>query len=179
MFKFFLSILLMFSMTGCMNQKAVLKPTKFSKETQQVLQLFQDQVAFYSTKVPENARSVEIHLWTLNDGKWNDEMISQGEAKDDDFAMQILDSSIRLIHYDDEGSVSSTINRKPIDIKDMGTAICRVEEPKEIKIGDHIPLWIQIYTRGDHFSVGENFKELDYEAGFAITYVALEEPISD
>ena len=68
-----LAVAMIFSLCACSQNKQSgisIKPTEFSEETLEVLDLFDDEIQFFDISLDENVKSFESSVWVYRDGEW-------------------------------------------------------------------------------------------------------------
>lgn len=68
----FIAIILVFSLCACSSsggQGMSIKPSEFSKETREVLELLKDELQFFDVSLDESAKYFKISVWVKRDGE--------------------------------------------------------------------------------------------------------------
>jgi len=175
---FIIFVLVTLLLSACTNDlttggKMTIKPSQFSKETQEVLKLFDDEILFLDYKVDETVKAYSINLWAYQNGEWiGNGATSGGFDLGDRIALRLTDNSYDLYTIDETGHTKYGIN-------DLGTdfSVCtsiastRLTNPTSIELNKEIPLWVKIGTDKHGISIGEihDFRNSDCNAGVAIT----------
>lgn len=71
-----LAVAMLLSLCACSRNKRsvmTIKPSEFSKETQEVLDLFDDEIRFFDISLDETVKSYTISVWVYRDGTWNED----------------------------------------------------------------------------------------------------------
>lgn len=173
-----LFLLITLLLSACTNYltiggKMTIKPSQFSKETQEVLKLFDDEIIFFDYKLDETVKAYSINLWAYQNGEWiGNGAIYGGFDLGDRIALRLTDNSFDLYTIDETGHTKYSIH-------DLGTdfSVCtsiastRLINPTSIELNKEIPLWVKLGTDKHGISIGEihDFRNSDCNAGVAVT----------
>ena len=155
-------------------EEMVIKPTKFSEETNKVLELIDNEIQFYDISINESAKSFEISIWNYVDEKWEQGSISYGEIEylEEQIAIRITDSTYELFHISDTGH---TKMKSDIQVTfDNSTSIIKskLSNEEKIELNKEIVIFYKIGTNKTSFSTSEfdeDFREFDCNAGIVVT----------
>ena len=104
---------LMLSLTACAKeeQKGMhIKPSEFTEETREVLDLFDDEVQFFDIVLDETVKSETITVWVYRDGEWEESGKTTGpvDTLERRIAIRLTEDSYELYSIDESGHVKYT-----------------------------------------------------------------------
>lgn len=186
--KLLYSLLAIFFITGCTNSQKVnypnsnanketmyIKPTEFSEETMEVLDLFDEEIQFFDISINDTAKSHTVSIWVYRDGEWKEDGKSYGEMEflGNRYAIRLTETSCELYSIDENGHTKVTYPKLDTTF-DESTAKMgwRLSNETEIELNQEIPLWVMIGSNVNSFEVSnmeKNFREINCSAGIAIT----------
>ena len=180
--KYFVVLSLMLCLCGCNNksntsnnnQEMYIKPSEFSKETLDVLKIFDNEIMFYDISINESVKSTKISMWTYHDGVWHEEGKIYGgpDLPVDRYAIRLKDKSFELYSINEDGfSKSAYDNLKTEFDKTTSKHGSRLNEKHEIKLNEEVVLWYIIGSNSTSFTLSDNidFRDYECETGIAIT----------
>lgn len=150
----------------------IIKPSEFSKETEEVLKLFDNEIFFLDYKVDETAVSQSINLWIYKDGEWVEAGATFGEIKflENRIAIQITDDNYNLYMIDENGHSKYGF---PVQTDfSVSTAFIssQLSDPTNIELNKEIPLFVKLGTDKNAIrTTSTDFRNSDCNAGVAIT----------
>lgn len=178
-FPIIMILALLITLTACGGGTASVKtmevaPAKFSKETKEVLDLFENEITFLDYKVDETVKSILIQIWTYENGEWK-----QGPAAYDDvhskqgrLALNITEYEYN-IHWMKDSGHSKIGCPASVDFKGLSTASGFLDDTNKIELNKEIILWSCIGSGGNNelYLIKDNFRENtgDYDAGIVAT----------
>lgn len=181
-----LLLLLTMGLTSCgqaeQKQGMIIGPSEFSEETQKVLTIVDDELAFFDYEVDETIRSQSIDIWQYKDGQWVSAGGSQGnlDERKGQIAIRLNDASYDLFDIHDSGhtkySSKSVVDFSPATSRSSK----RLGEPTTIQAGAEIPLWVVLGYEGDRIEVSNaagDFRQADCVSGLAVTVTFYEEAL--
>ena len=168
----------MLSICGCSSQQQAsmgIKPSEFSKETKEVLELFDDEIQFFDITLDDSVKSQSIVIWVYQNGEWNEAGRTEGETKflSNRIAIRLTENSYDLYTMDENGHIKYSFPNLTSNFENStatGGKIIDKEIPLELN--KETPIWFKIGTDKDSMSVGDimfNFRQIDCNAGIAIT----------
>lgn len=149
----------------------IIQQSKFSEETQEVLKIIDNEIAFFDYEVDESIKSMSMEVWAYKDGQW----INSGETHGDinpgkkRIAIRLNQNSGDVFEIDEKGYTKYTYDNI-VDFSEctMQTYF-RLTNPTNIEIDKEITLWANLGTSKNALSSSENFREVDCDAGVAVT----------
>lgn len=177
--RFFLLPLLLFlalcGLTACSSADSmVIKPTKLSKETLEVLKPLENELLILEATPDSTVKSYRLSLWRFEDGKWVENGASYGgmDLFKDRIMLRLSDTQFCLYSMDKDGYVGSTFNLSGTEFaRSSAVAAQRLSAPVDIELNKEIVLWVKLGTdqtsiRSD---ITEDFRTADCNAGLAVT----------
>lgn len=171
-------ILITLSLSACTspaNQNTMsIRPSQFSKETQEVMKIFDDEVIFFDCNLNESVKYFSINLWAYQDGKWVSKGNTSGgiELLDNRIALRLMDNHFDLYTIDESGYCKYSADDIGTDFS-VSTSILskKITNPVPIELNIEIPLWVKIGTDKHGISLGEayDFRNADCNSGVALT----------
>lgn len=155
---------------------ASIKSSTFSKETNNVLSIFDGKLYFFDTTWKDTAKYFKFTGWTYQDGAWVESGSTSGTSED--FPKQIallLEEDAytlyTLIDKDGSGGATVNLNHAIFETASM-TGVQKIEQNTQIPYDQETPIFVKIGTTQDNmkqFSITDDFRTLDCDMGFALT----------
>lgn len=149
----------------------IIQQSKFSEETQEVLQIIDNEIAFFDYEANETIKSKSIEVWTYKDGQWINSGGTHGDINPGKkrIAIRLNQYSGDIFEIDETGYTKYTYDNA-VDFSEctMQTNF-RLTNPTNIEINKEITLWANLGTSKNALSSSENFREVDCDAGVAVT----------
>ncbi len=176
-----MGVMLMFSLSACTKDdnntptKMTIKPSSFSKETTDVLKLFDDEVQFFDITLNETAKSERITIWIYKDGEWVQAGHTTGAINQLNrrIAIRLTDTNYDLYSIEDTGyNKYSSSNLDTTFSESMGISRIRIDGETPIELNKEIPIVVKFGTDKDYmkvYDISEDFREYECNAGIAIT----------
>ncbi len=173
-----ISATLCLSITACSNQgqtkeeTMVIKPSEFSEETMQVIDVLGDDVLFFDFVVDDSVKSYNIEGFIYKDNDWQDYGKTSGNIDDINNRIAIkLDEEGYDIHNIDDANVRSYNADGTYDAFDSTTqqGSYKMTSITDIIIDEEIVLWSKIGNNGNGLSMNDDFRNADCTAGMAFT----------
>ena len=175
---------LMLSLTACAKeeQKGMhIKPSEFTEETREVLDLFDDEVQFFDIVLDETVKSETITVWVYRDGEWEESGKTTGpvDTLERRIAIRLTEDSYELYSMDESGHVKYTYPELNVSF-DNSVAIIgsRVEGETQLVLNEETPIWMKIGSETssmENYNVTEDFRTMDCNAGVVITLTVSDE----
>lgn len=175
-----------FSLCACSQdeQSAMyIKPTEFSEETLEVLDLFDDEIQFFDISLDESVKSFSISVWVYRDGEWIEEGKTRGN---NDFsgkriAIRLTETGYDLynIYEDGHEKYSYPALDTPFE-ESMGIGSSRIDREIPIELNKEIPILVKVGTSSNRMKVlniTEDFREIECNAGIAVTLTVSDEVV--
>lgn len=155
------------------NDIMVIKKSEFSEDTQKILKIIDDEIAFFDYTINETIKSISIDIWTYENGRWTNSGKTYGNIESDNgrIAIRINNYFYDIFSVDKNGH-TKTSYKSVVDFSESKATInSRLSDPTEIKIGKEIPLWVRLGTDKNSMKVGiiDDFRKADCNAGVAVT----------
>lgn len=162
-----------------------IRPCKFSKETQKVLNIIDDEIVFFDYDLDETVKFFSINLWFYKNGEWvADGKISNSiNSLKNRIAIQLKESEVDVFSIDEMGGFTKYGLLEPgMDFSNSTfVASNRISEPTQIVLNEEIPLWVKVGTDKDSIQTGafssSDFRNFDCNAGIAVTVTFYDEKI--
>lgn len=158
-----------------------IKPSEFTEETREVLELFDDEVQFFDIVLDETVKSETITVWVYRDGIWEENGKTSGpvDALERRIAIRLTENSYELYSMDESGHVKYTYPELNVSF-DNSVAIIgsRVEGETQLILNEETPIWMKIGSETnsmENFNVTEDFRTMDCDAGVVITLTVSDE----
>jgi len=158
-----------------------IKPSNFSAETLEVLELFDDAIQFYDLSLNETAKSYAMSVWVYRDGEWNEDGKTSGKI---DFltgriAVSLTGTGYTLYTMDESGHVkySSPALDTPFE-ESFGIGSVRIDRKTPIELNKEIPIWVKIGTTSNTMramDITNDFRNAECNAGVAVTLTVSDE----
>lgn len=187
-----LTITCLFSLFGCNNQNTqikqpamIIKPSEFSQETLDVLKLFDDEIQFFDIQLNDTAKSFSISIWQYQDEQWNEIGTTSGQAEflGDRIAVKVDETTYEIYHMDENGH--SSIKSPALDLKfeeTMARIQWKVDQEEILEINKEKIIYAKVGTNKTEFStsiISTDFREIECDAGIAITLTIYDKELSD
>ena len=173
-----ITVLLAFSLSACTEEeqkKMYIKPSEFTEETREVLELFDDEVQFFDLVLDETVKSETITVWVYRDGEWQESGKTYGpvEKPERRIAIRLTENSYELYTIDETGHVKYTSpNLDTTFDESMAILGSRVEGETQLILNEETPIWIKIGSASssmENYNVTEDFRSMDCNAGIVVT----------
>ena len=158
-----------------------IKPSEFTEETREVLELFDDEVQFFDIVLDETVKSETITVWVYRDGIWEENGKTSGpvDALERRIAIRLTENSYELYSMDESGHVKYTYPELNVSF-DNSVAIIgsRVEGETQLVLNEETPIWMKIGSETssmENYNVTEDFRTMDCNAGVVITLTVSDE----
>ncbi|MDU4973653.1 MAG: hypothetical protein E6X19_13170 [Hungatella hathewayi] len=161
---------------GEQKETMVIKPSEFSEETQDVLKIMDDEIAFFDYTVDETIKSMKIDIWEYKDGEWISSGGTSGnlESRDGRIAVRANEATYDIFEIVETGNVKTSY-KSTVDFEKCVTKIAStLQRSTKIEPEKEISLWVKLgYNTTQAVSPGTagNFREADCDAGLVMTAV--------
>ena len=178
------TVLFVFSLTACAEEeqkKMYIKPSEFTEETREVLELFNDEVQFFDLVLDETVKSETITVWVYRDGEWQESGKTYGpvEKLERRIAIRLTEDSYELYSIDESGYVKYTSpNLNTTFDESVASISSRIEGETQLILNEETPLWIKIGSESssmESYNVTEDFRTMDCNAGIVVTLTVSDE----
>lgn len=178
--------LLAFALCACSpdNRSAMyIKPSEFSDETLEVLDLFDDEIQFFDISLDERAKSHTISVWVYRDGEWIEDGKTSGNIDylTGRIAVRLTKTSYDLYTIDESGHVKCSYPALETSFDEStGIGDVRIDREIPIELNKEIPIWVKIGTTTNSLEVmdiTEDFRNAQCNAGIAITLTVSDEVV--
>ena len=178
------TVLLSLSACGKTEQKGMyIKPSEFTEETREVLDLFEDEVQFFDIVLDETVKSETITVWVYRDGAWEESGKTSGpvDTLERRIAIRLTEDSYELYSMDESGHTKYTAPDLNTNF-DESVAILgsRVEGETKLVLNEETPILMKIGAETssmENYNVTEDFRTMDCNAGVVITLTVSDEII--
>ena len=172
------TFLMLLSMSACGSQKQTnmsIRPSAFSKETEDVLSLFNDEIRFFDIKLDDTVKSYCMVLWVYQNDEWKESGRTEGEIEflGRQIAIRLTENSCELYTVDETGNTKVSYPNVSAGFENSvakGGEIVDREIPLELN--KETPIWVKIGTDTGSMRVGDitdDFRQADCNAGIAVT----------
>jgi hypothetical protein len=178
--------LLVFTLCACSRNKQsamYIKPSEFSDETMEVLELFDDEIQFFYISFDETVKSYAIVAWIYRNGEWVEGGMTGGNTDHltRRIAVRLTETGYDIYTVDESGYVkySVPISETPFD-ESMGIGGTRIDREIPIELNKEIPIWVKIGTTTNSMKImgiTDDFRNAECNAGIAITLTASDKVI--
>jgi len=175
---------LMLSLTACAKeeQKGMhIKPSEFTEETREVLDLFDDEVQFFDIVLDDTVKSETITVWVYRDGAWEESGKTSGpvDLLERRIAIRLTENSYDLYSMDESGHVKYTYPELNTSFDESVAIIgSRVEGETQLVLNEETPIWMKIGSETssmENYNVTEDFRTMDCNAGIVVTLTVSDE----
>ena len=173
-----ISMTLCLSITACSNQvqtqeeTMVIKPSDFSEETMQVIDILGDDVLFFDFLVDDSVKSYSIEAFVYKDNTWQDYGITASNIDDTNNRIAIKsDAEGYDIHTMDDSGIIGYNSDAVYDAFDSTTqqGSYKITSATDIIMDEEIVLWSKIGNNGNGLAITSDFRNADCTAGMAFT----------
>lgn len=176
-----ISVLVLSACVKTEQKEMYIKPSEFTEETREVLELFDDEVQFFDIVLDETVKSETITVWVYHDGQWQESGKTSGpiDTLERRIAIRLTENSYELYSMDESGYVkyeSPELNTS-FD-ESMAIIASRVEGETQLILNEETPIWMKIGSETssmENFNVTEDFRTMDCNAGVVITLTVSDE----
>lgn len=178
------AIILVLSLSACAKteQKGMyIKPSEFTEETREVLDLFDDEVQFFDIVLDETVKSETITVWVYRDGVWEENGKTSGlvDTLERRIAIRLTENSYELYSMDESGHVKYTYPELNSSFDESVAIIgSRVEGETQLVLNEETTIWMKIGSESssmENYNVTEDFRTIDCNAGVVITLTVSDE----
>ena len=155
-----------------------IKPCEFSKETTEILDLFDAELRFFDLSLDDTVKSTAITVWIYQNGEWVDYGGTYGNADHQTarIGIQLNESEYELYSIDEDGHTKYTLPfGEDIFAGSLSVSSTPIAEQTPIELNKEIPIWVKTGTDKNAMRVTdttEDFRNADCSAGVAITFTA-------
>lgn len=180
----FITILLVVTLSGCENKEdkgMYIRPSEFSEETREVLNLFDDEVQFFDIVLDETVKSETITVWVYKNGIWEESGKTSGsvELLDRQIAIRLTENSYDLYSIYESGHVKYSYPDLEASFeKSMGIIGSRVEGETKLILNEETPILMKLGSKSgsmEKYNVTEDFRTMDCDAGIVVTLIVSDE----
>lgn len=180
----FITILLVVTLSGCENKEdkgMYIRPSEFSEETREVLNLFDDEVQFFDIVLDETVKSETITVWVYKNGIWKESGKTSGpvELLDRQIAIRLTENSYDLYSIDESGHVKYSCPDLDTSFDEsMGILGSRVEGETKLILNEETPILMKLGSKSgnmENYNVTEDFRTMDCDAGIVVTLTVSDE----
>ena len=180
----FITILLVVTLSGCENKEdkcMYIRPSEFSEETREVLNLFDDEVQFFDIVLDETVKSETITVWVYKNGIWEESGKTSGpvELLDRQIAIRLTENSYDLYSIDESGHVKYSCPDLDTSFDEsMGILGSRVEGETKLILNEETPILMKLGSKSgsmENYNVTEDFRTMDCDAGIVVTLAVSDE----
>ena len=179
---------LIFTFCACSQNKQsamYIKPSEFSDETMEVLNLFDDEIQFFDIAFDETVKSYAISVWVYRNGEWVEDGMTVGNIDHliGKIAVRLTETSCDLYTIDASGHVKYSIPtlETPFD-ESTGIGGTKIDREIPIELNKEIPVWVKIGTTSNSMEVmdiTDDFRNAECNAGIAITLTASDKKVAE
>lgn len=176
--------LIAFTLCACSQDKQsemYIKPTEFSKETVEVLDLFDDEIRFFDISIDETVNSHTISVWVYRDGEWIEDgkIFGNIDHLSERIALRLTKTSFDLYTIDESGhgKCSYPVLDTPFE-ESMAIGSTRIDREIPLELNKETPIWVKIGTTENGMmgmDITDNFRNAECNAGIAITLTVSDE----
>lgn len=149
-----------------------IRPAEFSEETQQILDILENEVVFFDYSVDESIKSVSVELWTNEGDGWTSLGRSLGDVEPGAgrIGVKLSGKNYELYTMGESGH-SKTSYDGLSGLESMPSILgSRLSESMDITADTEIELWMRIgVSSSASFSTFSNFRSASCDAGVAAT----------
>lgn len=177
-------MLFVLSLTACakVEQKGMyIKPSEFTEETREVLDLFDDEVQFFDIVFDETVKSEIITVWVYRDGVWEESGKTYGPVEEQEkrIVIRLTENSYELYSIDESGHMKYTSPNLNTTFDESVAVIgSRVEGETKLIINEETPIWMKIGSKTssmENYNITEDFRAMECNAGIVITLTVSDE----
>lgn len=180
-----ITIIFVFSSSACTPQtkqsELFIQPSTFSKETNDVLALFENEIQFFDVSLDDSAKYYKIALWTYQDGLWYENTSTSGETESfgNRIAVMLRNDCYDLYTIDKNGHNKYSAPITNTNFKDA-TMIgnVKIENQTPILLNTETPILLKIGTKQNslrEIDITKDFRDLACDMGVAVTLTVFDE----
>lgn len=174
---------LMLSLVACAKEEQrgmYIKPSEFTEETREVLDLFDDEVQFFDIVLDDTVKSETITVWVYHDGAWEECGKTSGpvDTLERRIAIRLTENSYDLYSIDESGHMKYTSHLNTTFDESMAILGSRVEGETKLVLNEETPILMKIGAETssmENYNVTEDFRAMDCNAGVVITITVSDE----
>lgn len=173
----FLLLAVLLLLSGCQADGSFLRPKKFSKETQEILDTIGD-TYFYDLNIGDDLQAYTVDYWSFDGQEWNrvnltyDTQLTQGTTR---FGFHVQDEG--LVIYSDKATTTMHLSMRSAQSGSIVTSQVLTDDT-EIQPGEDIVLYSYIASSGlfppNWFG---DFENPSYDVGTALTITFYDHPL--
>lgn len=178
--------LLAFTLCACSQDKQsamYIRPSEFSDETLEILNLFDDEIQFFDISLDESVKSHTISVWVYREGEWIEDGTISGNIDylTGRIAIKLSETSCALYTIDESGHAKysyPTLETSFDESTEIGGT--RIDREIPIELNKEIPIWVKIATTTSGMKVmdiTDDFRNAECNAGIAITLTVSDEVV--
>lgn len=170
-------------LTACgktQSDSMVIGRSEFSQETNQVLQIIDDEIAFFDYSVDDSVKSLSIDIWQWQNGSWNNLGQIIGDIGDSrQIAIKLDENSYEIFQITKDGHTKSSYPNTADFSKSGMKSDYRLSNTATIEINKEIPLWVRLGTDKNFMEADSSieFRNADCNAGLAVTITFLDKEV--
>ena len=153
--------------------KMFIAPASFSEETQDILSLLDQELAFFDYQVDDTVKSMSVDFWAYTENGWESmgRIYGNVDSPQGRIGIQMNDSVLALYQIQENGHTKSSYPNPPGFGNSSLVSATRLSNETPVVLNQEIPLWVQVGTNESYIAVSlsENFREIDCNAGLAVT----------
>lgn len=181
----FIAIILIFSLCACSSsagQGMSVKPSEFSKETREVLELFKDELQFFDINLDESAKYFKISVWVKRDGEWAERVCTSDEISwlPARIAVRLTEDSLELYLIDDDGYIKSSHPLETDFDKSAAFFGSKIDSETPLELNKELALWAKYGTEKTSVEASatlRDFRDVDCNAGAVVTLTVSDVPL--
>lgn len=161
-----------------------IRPSEFSEETEDIIELIYDDVMFWDFKVNENVKGYSVSFWKYNQesSNWKSGGMLRGniECLDNQIAIRINDNEYDIFLSDKDTNQKCGLTMSKLNISDSSMhRFEKITEEIEFEINKEIVLYEHIITNkiGMNTNFDEDFREIDCDSGLVIVLKLMDKPV--
>ena len=172
------ALMLVVSLAACGSQKQAnmtIRPSVFSKETDEVLSLFDDEVQFFDIKLDDTVKSYSMILWAYQNGEWEEAGRTEGKSEflGSRIAIRLTENSYDLYTADETGNTKFSYPTVETGFENsIAKGGEKIDREIPLELNKETPIWVKIGTDTGSMRVGDitdDFRQADCNAGIAVT----------
>ncbi len=157
-----------------------IKPSEFSDETNQILNLIDDEMAFFDYNIDETIKSISVELWMYENNTWQSigKIYGNTDSNSGRLAIRINDASYDIFEIDENGHTKSSYESTVDFEKSNAITGTRLSNKTKIETDKEITLWTKLGSDDTSMiSSSADFRHSECDTGLAVTVMFSDKPV--
>lgn len=182
----FLSGILIFTLVSCSQEKQnkmSIKPSNFSNETNEILELINDQINFFDISFDKSAKYQKISAWIIKNGEWIEigNNISEVNTPKERIGIRLMNDNFDIFTFSDKHNKGKYTYSTKSKITNIDTPMnFKISENTHIELNKETTLLLKISSnKNNSIDITKDFRKIDSDEGIAITLIVSDKNFSN